>query len=451
VVQSSYFVACSAGTSGGAINHGLYGQDFGSTTIIDSMFADNEALLGGAVALLCESIDVHLLLGSTFSRNVATFMPATESGGVGADLYLNYGMTEVHDCTFSEGRAANMAGSLYSLSTVLSISESTFSRSDAKNGGALTLASGNNTIQSCSFSNTNATELGGAIFVPVTAPYYAYKNEDDPTELVVSDSRFEHCTSANGGGMYVDVGVPLEVRSSNFTQCKADDSGGGIYASALAPSNIQDTSFVGCSAGFSGGAVAIVDGSVSVNKCTFVDCSISVVVETATCLKITMTDLFGDGWFGSKLYVMSLQDFVTLKRAGLDLTTALAVDEGTSSTDDGGYYGGYGSYGGDDTGATDTNSDFDTSLVTDDYTFDGNSTFTTYVTTLTFGELGTGYEQIDTVCFDKSDGEDYVVVTTADESKATFVLCFILFAFLAHITTLLIIYHFICFVPKRSL
>jgi len=338
-----------------------------------------------------------------------------------------------------------MGGSLYSLSSALHLSKSTFSESDAKNGGALTLASGNNTIQSCYFFNVNVTELGGAIFVPVTAPYYAYKNEDAPTSLLVSNSRFEQCMGAAGGGMYVDVGVPLEVRACNFTHCKADDSGGGIYASALAASAIQDTIFQGCSAGFSGGAVAIVDGIVSVDTCTFVDCSGSVVVETATCLQVTMTDLFGDGWTGSKLYVMSFQDFVTLKRAGLDLTTTLSW--GDESTDDFNFYGAHddpGNFFGD-TGdvysydysysfdatsttigtttvgttttatevATSSSVSFDETLITDDYTFEGNSTYEPHITTLL-----SGYTQTDNICFDKRDGDEYVVVTTADTCKS---------------------------------
>jgi hypothetical protein len=382
LIQDSQIEACFSSISGGAINHGLYGQANGSTAILNTNFVENESVLGGAVALLCASEETHLLTGSTFSRNKAVFMPSTESGGLGADLYLNYGLAKVQGCAFSGSRAANMGGSLYSLSTALSVSKSTFTDSDAKNGGALTLASGNNTIQSCTFTNVNATKLGGAIFVLVTAPYYAFKNEDDPTELIVSDSLFEQCASAAGGAMYVDVGVPLEVRSSNFTLCKAEDSGGGIYASALAASTIKDTTFHSCSAGFSGGAVAVVDGTVSVDTCSFVDCSVSVEEETATCLKVTMTDLFGDGWAGSKLYVLSLQDFITLKRAGLDLTTTL--DLNVASTDD----------------------------YTDDYTFDSNSTFQTHITTLFYGNT-----QIDTVCFDKGDGDEYIVVSTADECK----------------------------------
>lgn len=388
VIKDSHFEACFSGTSGGAINHGLYGQSFGSTTIINSNFVENDSVLGGAVALLCDSTDMHVITDSTFSRNVAAFMPSTESGGMGADLYLNYGSAEVGGCIFSGSRAANMGGSLYSLSATLSISKCTFSHSDAKNGGAITLASGNNTIQSCSFSNINATKLGGAIFVPVTAPYYASKNEDDPTKLVVSDSSFEQCTSWAGGGMYVDVGVPLEVRTSNFTQCKADDAGGGIYASALAASAIKDTKFRACSAGFSGGAMAIVDGIVAVESCTFIDCSVSVVIETTTCLKVTMTDLFGDGWTGSRLYIMSLQDFVTIKRAGLDLTANLGL---SGETDDDGF------------GTVTT-----------------NSTFTAHITTLVYG-----YTRTDTVCFDKDDGDDYVVVTTADACKAHLSFAFI--------------------------
>ena len=427
VVYDSHFEACSCGTSGGAINHGLYGQDFGSTTLINTKFVENESVLGGAVALLCASTDMHLVSGSTFERNVASFMPSIESGGMGADLYLNYGLTNVEDCVFSGSRAANMGGSMYSLSTALSVSSSTFSASIAKNGGAVTLASGNNTIQSCAFLNTNSTELGGAVFVPVTAPYYAFKNEDDPTNLVVSDSRFVGCSSSIGGGMYVDVGVPLEVRTSNFTRCKAGDSGGGIYASALAASTIEDTIFQGCSAAFSGGAVAIVDGTVSVGTCTFVDCSVSAVVVTATCLKVTMTDLFGDGWTGSKLYVMSLQDFVTFKRAGLDLTTELnfgggSTDDFNNADDDDG------DDDDDDTTATNnvattssSSSSFDESLVNDDYTFEGNSTFTTHITT-----LSSGYSQTDTVCFEKDDGDDYIVVTTADACKSPCLLVFLL-------------------------
>lgn len=294
-VQDSHFESCTSGTSGGAINLGLFGQSYGSATIANAVFEENESVLGGAVALLCASTDWHLITESSFMRNEAAFMPASESGGMGADLYFNYGLAKVEDCTFSGSRAANMGGSLYSLSDELNVSTSTFTESDAKNGGAVALISGKSTIQACSFSNINATELGGAVFVPVTAPSYAYKNEDSPSSLVVADSRFVRCTSASGGGMYVGAGVPLRVRTSNFTRCKADDSGGGIFAAALAASTIEETNFNGCSAGFSGGAVAVVDGTVSVDSCTFVECSVSVTIVTETCLKVSMTDLFGDG------------------------------------------------------------------------------------------------------------------------------------------------------------
>jgi hypothetical protein len=56
---------------------------------------------------------------------------------------------------------------------------------------------------------------------------------------------------------------------------------------------------------------------------------------------------------------MSLQDFVSIKRAGLDLTEHL--DLGTED----------GTYGTDDA----SNVPFDASLVTDDLMFDGSSTF----------------------------------------------------------------------------
>lgn len=95
VVQDSHFEACTSSTSGGAINHGCYGQKFGSTTILNSRFVENESVLGGAVALLCDSTDRHLISSSYFSRNVAAFMPSTESGGIGGDLYLNYGLVDV--------------------------------------------------------------------------------------------------------------------------------------------------------------------------------------------------------------------------------------------------------------------------------------------------------------------------------------------------------------------
>ena len=375
LVYDSYFESCTSSTSGGAINHGMYGQAYGSTTLVNTKFIENESVLGGAVALLCASTDEHFVSGSFFERNVAAFMPSIDSGGMGEDIYLNYGLAKVTDSSFSGSRAANMGGAIYSLSSTFSVTRSTFSGSHGKKGGALALASGNNIIKACEFFGVNATDLGGAIFVPVTAPAYAYKNEDMPTELIISDSHFTQCTSTLGGGMYVDVGVPLEMRSSNFTLCRASDSGGGIYAASLAASTIQGANFNKCSAGFSGGAVAIVDGTVSVDSCTFLDCSVSVVVETSTCVEITMTDLYGDGWQGSKLYVMSLQEFVALKEAGLDLTKELTG----LSTDDNG----------------------------------DSSTFTTRETSLVSGPTFTT-----SVCFSKNTGEDFVVVTTADDCKS---------------------------------
>lgn len=171
----------------------------------------------------------------------------------------------------------------------------------------------------------------------------------------------------------------------------------------------------------------------------------SVVVETATCLQVTKTDLFGDGWTGSKLYVMSFQDFVTLKRAGLDLTTTLSW--GDESTDDFKFYGAndnpgnfYGNTGdvysydyscsfdttsttigtttiGTTTTATEvatsSSVSFDETLITDDFIFDGNSTYVPHITTLL-----SGYTQTDNICFDKHDGDEYVVVTTADTCKS---------------------------------
>lgn len=195
-----------------------------------------------------------------------------------------------------------------------------------------------------------------------------------------------------GGGMYVEEGVPLEVRASNFTACAAEESGGGIYAAALAASRIKASTFRDCTAGFAGGGIAITDGTVSVDDCTFVDCSVSVEVVTTTCLTLDMTDLFGDGWQGSYIYVMALQDYIDIKRAGLDLTTHLDV-------------------GGEDDGYTDDDDDalWDNSTITDDLTFSDDSSFTTITTTMSDGS-----SQTDSLCFDKSDGEDYVVVSTAD-------------------------------------
>ena len=124
-------------------------------------------------------------------------------------------------------------------------------------------------------------------------------------------------------------------------------------------------------------------------------------------LTITLRVRILNRWQGAYLYVMSLQDFVSIKRAGLDLTEDLDLGRHDKNN----------TYGTDDA----NNVPFDASLVTDDLTFVGSSTFSTHITTL----AGYNSLQEDTVCFDKTDGEDYIVATTADACKEAHCWCFL--------------------------
>ena len=117
-----------------------------------------------------------------------------------------------------EGRSGGVGGSIYAYSTTsLNVTNSTFSKNSAFNGGAVYLDEGQqNEIKGCKFEGNFANETGGAIYA------------ESAETTVTGGSMFDCNTAGSRGGAIVQNNGNLDVFGAKFTGNKAN--GGGAIA-----------------------------------------------------------------------------------------------------------------------------------------------------------------------------------------------------------------------------
>ena len=240
-----------ASTSGGAIYLKEKSSEESTATspFTNLTFTSNKATQGGAIFV---GSNRNLSIGST-----NTFTSNTSTGTGGGAIYLDNKSTLALGDTsdvlkFTGNTATNYGGAIYSKGT-LSVTNTSFSTSKAKTGGALYL--GNSaTIEDSTFTSNVATTSGGAI----------YSGADS---LTLNNSTFKGNSSTdsligNGGALYAAVGL-ISLSGVTFGGTEegegntAGKHGGAIYLYSSKDNTITDSSFIGntATAGY-GGAIA---------------------------------------------------------------------------------------------------------------------------------------------------------------------------------------------------
>jgi predicted outer membrane repeat protein len=126
-------------------------------------------------------------------------------------------------------------------------------------GGSLLIMS--STISNCSVNNPAdpGRTRGGAI--------YTYHGTD-----TITDTTFTRCSADYGGAIYLR-GDALDIRSSRFSDCKANHGdGGAIYSTGATTVKISGTTFTTCTASDFGGAIHSSDGTLEIDSTVFTGC-----------------------------------------------------------------------------------------------------------------------------------------------------------------------------------
>ena len=266
-------------TDGGAI----YSTEYTNFNILNSNFTNNNALpnsssmsgLGGAVFLNGNGT----VLNSTFVNNSAEYGGAVfwnrADGNLTSSSFINnsayYG-----GAVYWSGADGRLSGSTFignnasyggavewdQYATNGTLSGSTFIGNSASSaGGAVSWNGDNGTLSGSNFTGNNAFFAGA-----VSCAYIGF---------IISNSSFVDCSSRINGGAITTISPYTIISNCGFENCSVMVApsimgGGAIY---MWGGSISDCTFVNSSTNSRGGAIHSHDDSVSVDNCSFVDCS----------------------------------------------------------------------------------------------------------------------------------------------------------------------------------
>nr|WP_026189359.1 right-handed parallel beta-helix repeat-containing protein [Salinispora mooreana] len=191
--------------------------------IVRNIAGDN---LGGGIS----NRGTTTIKDSTVSHNTA----ALEGGGIN-----NAGLLTIKGSTITHNTAAVLGGGLVSRNGTVDISESTIAANQAETGG-LILIGGTSTVTDTHITKNTASLVGG---VGVSAGQHTLRR-------VTVD---HNTATADGGGVFVDVGTPLVVEDSIIANNTSDSNGGGIEN--VGETVLRRTKIVNNRAGNNGGGI----------------------------------------------------------------------------------------------------------------------------------------------------------------------------------------------------
>ncbi len=228
---------------------GIYNESGGTLTVINSTFASNSAIQGGGLF----NAGTLIVNTSTFSGNSAVY-----GGGI-----FNGDTLTVSDSTFTGNSAGWDGGGIYAADTT-TVSDSTFTgnSADASGGGIDNQYAGILTVTNSTFTNNSALQQGGGIV-------------NFGVTLLVTDSTFTGNTASNGGGIFNYVDCTVTVTESTFIDNSTTDYngvipydiGGGIFNTGAA--TVSNSSFTENSSGSGGGIYNNSNSTLTVTNSTF--------------------------------------------------------------------------------------------------------------------------------------------------------------------------------------
>ena len=272
---------------------GIQASDYSTVVVTDCRFNNNAAGVGGAISVGYGSNAT--VTNSQFNLNDGTL---TKSGfSAGAIATAGSGVLTVRGSQFTNNKGVN-GGAIYSLLGALTVEDSVFLKNSSAagiGGGAVftdganpvgpgskdsgTSVSGTIAIRRSRFEGNTTQGEGGALLL------YAY----GPDKLILEDSTIvgnsattngqyargggirstsnltmQNVTVANntatkqGGGLWIDGSLPVNIINSTFSGNKVtDDAGGAMFlnTTAATPVNITNTTIANNVAGRASGAM----------------------------------------------------------------------------------------------------------------------------------------------------------------------------------------------------
>ncbi|WP_013325039.1 beta strand repeat-containing protein [Gloeothece verrucosa] len=170
------FTNNTATSGGGAIFNA------GNATFNNTTFGNNTALYGGAIF---NSSNSPIFNTATFTSNIAS--------GLGGAIYNDISNSTLNNVTFAQNRATNNGGAIYNSRSRSTITQGSFQDNRASNGGAISNEnlSDNLSLTNVSFILNRADGgLGGAIY------------NVNSNNLQITNNTFSRNAAANGGAIY---------------------------------------------------------------------------------------------------------------------------------------------------------------------------------------------------------------------------------------------------------
>jgi len=298
-VKNSKFIGNDA-VNGGALytvaGMNVADSEFNNNTVhLNNVTSTKAVYLAAGSAIYAAKGSNSTVSGCKFESNAA-YVPETSSssdtriyGGAvcvyGADAAMTLSGSEFKNNGFVKpaeklGYTAKTYGGAIGVTqgaTVSVTGGSTFSGNSAMYGGAFAAATNSKAkiaIDTATFTENNATNCGGAIYLNAAAAelknVVANKNRANSTGggaiyasgcngITVEDSVFEENTTGNAGGAF-SVSTAIDIRNTAFTKNEADKKGGAIYASSTV--NVSNCTFTENTSEI-GGAICVNSGTTS--------------------------------------------------------------------------------------------------------------------------------------------------------------------------------------------
>ncbi len=168
-IENTSFTYNFATYDGGAIDN-FYGT---ISTISDCTFTSNTSEYGGGA--IYNSGTISTISNTTFTSNTTYTSYNTDRNGGAIYNHKNYPTTgdtptigEISDCSFSKNSAGN-GGAIYNDGTITTIKNTSFTGNTASSDGGAIYNSGTMTLENCTFSGNTASSSGGVIYNSGTA------------------------------------------------------------------------------------------------------------------------------------------------------------------------------------------------------------------------------------------------------------------------------------------
>lgn len=202
VTDSVFMMNASASNGGVMMLHG------GTAVTVRGSFFQNNVSAAAGVAYIGPSVDGITFHDSEFDCNL--------SRSEGGAIYNTSGDMRIRKSVFSGNTAAGQGGGVYSITGAVYVEDSHFTGNCARDGAAISLASGQLSIRGTTFSGNTATSRGGVMCAS--------------GQLSVTDSVFSGNAGAYGAAICLSTIYKTDVNEfTGATFCGNTGAGGVLY------------------------------------------------------------------------------------------------------------------------------------------------------------------------------------------------------------------------------